>query len=960
LDCCGDDIPARAKALRGLGAALASAGQFDDARAALEAALELERAQPSPDPVRVGRALRLLAAVYLVAGEDERAVDLARDALDQLDGERSPGDAADACRTLGRVLWRQGDYAGALEAFQGEIEFAQSMADRDDARIGMALHHFADAARMTGSLDRAVANYRRALTHKNPATDPGGYWITQLALHRALTEMGRQGNALDITQEMLDHLTARGQPDLAAYGYAQAIRARTQQAMDRPIRAGQSIQEWTRLLAARSAEAVEGPHPGLPTLALGLAVRSLLADNRPALALPLAERSAALTAAAYPDALPAWAAARDLGEVYMALDRLEEAVITLEPLLGDDLRAQPGTFAQAHRLSGDAYRRAGDLETALAHYEQAADVEPDALLKGLTRRAAGEVLLDLGRPGAAVESFGLALELIERAEHPDVAAQLLTLQAQTLGGLNRYAEAIDVYEDALTVLRAVEGVSPEHTADVLHALGQTHEAQGQLPEAARVYRRALNVLERADAPRQIRDILHALARVAAALGEGTAVQLYEQTRDQTREWGDQRELGRVLCELGDVHRDAGRMLPAIQNYQAALEAQAADDLLSDRVNTLRNLGRAYAQMERYDEAREAWTEALDLSKDMPDLSPLETALTYHAIAEAHRSQRNYQKAEIAFREALKHHGPNSVPAAATWRALGQVLHETQRHPEAVETLRRAIEIEKAQPQQANARLVLTLQLLAEAQEARGDLDAAIARHHEALVYMDRRLQPVGYADSLRTLGRLYREHGAHQQAITALNEALEIESGHAPRSDERISETLQAIADTYRDQGELEKAAEYYQKVTVYANMSRRASTELRATLDELERRRATLQAAQQSLALLDRNDEADLKDLAFIYALIARSYANLSQPQECATTIHAMLDALDEHRADLDRDHTETDMRALAWLSIIHQAQDDDDIPAARAACAEALLSVSNANLRWVIEQLARSFEAE
>ena len=196
--------------------------------------------------------------------------------------------------------------------------------------------------------------------------------------------------------------------------------------------------------------------------------------------------------------------------------------------------------------------------------------------------------------------------------------------------------------------------------------------------------------------------------------------------------------------------------------------------------------------------------------------------------------------------------------------------------------------------------------------------------------------------------------GAH----TALNEALEIEGQHVPRSDERISGTLQAIADTYRASGDLEKAAEYYQKVTVYVHYARRASDDLRETLSELERRRGMLDAARQSLALLNRSSRPNLKDVASIHAMIAYAHAQLNQPQDSADTIRALIDTLGGRRDELSTSDPDADGRALAWLAAVQQAEEQEDLDTAQFACGSALEAVRNANLRWVIEQVARSLE--
>jgi len=189
--------------------------------------------------------------------------------------------------------------------------------------------------------------------------------------------------------------------------------------------------------------------------------------------------------------------------------------------------------------------------------------------------------------------------------------------------------------------------------------------------------------------------------------------------------------------------------------------------------------------------------------------------------------------------------------------------------------------------------------------------------------MDRDLQPVAYADALRILGALYGAQGDTAEAIKAYSEALDIEGNYVPRSDKRISDTLGAIADTYRAAGDLEKAAEFYQKVTLISNMARRASDDLRETLDELERRRGTLQAAQQSLALLKRRENPALKDLAFIYALIAYAHDQLTQPQDSEATIQTLLEELEHREAELSTDDADDDARALAWLLAARRAGD-------------------------------------
>jgi hypothetical protein len=129
---------------------------------------------------------------------------------------------------------------------------------------------------------------------------------------------------------------------LQFYGYARAPPARAIRRSRAPADSG------------RKSPAGAKPStiaPGVRRAGAGGA--SLLAEDRPALALATADREQEITAAHYSGTLAAWAAIRDAGEAYLALERHEEAVITLETLLDDPVReGSAATYALAHELCG--------------------------------------------------------------------------------------------------------------------------------------------------------------------------------------------------------------------------------------------------------------------------------------------------------------------------------------------------------------------------------------------------------------------------------------------------------------------------------------------------------------------------------------------------------------------------------------------------------------------------------
>ena len=123
----------------------------------------------------------------------------------------------------------------------------------------------------------------------------------------------------------------------------------------------------------------------------------------------------------------------------MALDRHEEAILTLEPLLTDAVRdGHAATYALAHERCGRAYWKLGDHAAALSYLRTAFDHEPDQHLKGLVQETIAAIQLEIGQPSDAVDSLRAALPLLNRDDHPDAAARVLT----TTGAHARRAEPL--------------------------------------------------------------------------------------------------------------------------------------------------------------------------------------------------------------------------------------------------------------------------------------------------------------------------------------------------------------------------------------------------------------------------------------------------------------------------------------------------------------------------------------
>ena len=139
------------------------------------------------------------------------------------------------------------------------------------------------------------------------------------------------------------------------------------------------------------------------------------------------------------------------------------------------------------------------------------------------------------------------------------------------------------------------------------------------------------------------------------------------------QWGTIQELGEVLRELADVHRDGGRLALAIQNYQAALST-TSPRRFSPASGSIRCATWAAPTLRWSATTRPAtvWTEALDLSRDLPDSvaarnrpDPSRHRGSVPQPGPVHRGRTSRTARRCATSTA------GSVPAAATWRTLGR-------------------------------------------------------------------------------------------------------------------------------------------------------------------------------------------------------------------------------------------------------------------------------------------------
>ena len=355
----------------------------------------------------------------------------------------------------------------------------------------------------------------------------------------------------------------------------------------------------------------------------------------------------------------------------MALEAFKKAV-ALNP-----------NFWQGHISQGRTYDRLGNLNEALAAYNQALQVIPENISKYFVHSQRGEIYQKLNHWQEAAAAFEEASQL-----KPEDEETLLKL-GLVYGELNRNQDAIITFHKAIQL-------SPNN-AKAYYELARIHYKLGQLTNAVAVLQRATHLKP---------DFAEAHNKLGEAYSK---LELYRKAAEAHRravilrpaEFIFSYNLGLAFKNLGlpeeantafnkainlnprnaEAHYQLGLGLGELGRLQEALEAfKKALSVNLNYIEAYTAMGMVYGKLGRYQEAAEAHQKALLLRPD--DLELLcNMGVAYSNLGEKGKAL-----------EALKQVVHLNPHFSLAFYHLGKVQRELGQHQEAAEAFKKAIEI----------------------------------------------------------------------------------------------------------------------------------------------------------------------------------------------------------------------------------------------------------------------------
>lgn len=379
-----------------------------------------------------------------------------------------------------------------------------------------------------------------------------------------------------------------------------------------------------------------------------------------------------------------------------------------------------------------------------------------------------QVLLILLAPAAFAQSSD-----IEEADR-------LNTEARRLLNLERYDEALPLFEKSLALRQ--KSLGPEHrlVAESLLNLGELHRRTRRYQMAESLMTRSLALFEKALGPEHT-DVGTALNNLAA-----------------------------VYNDMGDYAKAEPLLLRALAIIEKQLGPAHIHFLYA-----LGNLGNFYSKTGNYAKAESFFQRAIAIverarGKDHSDLAPY-----YNALAAVFFNKGEYAKAEPLFQRALaideKRFGPEHPSIGSLINNLGQLYHARGDYSKAEAYYLRARAIFEKSLGASHPVVSKTLNNLGVLYVSQLEFAKAEPLFQRALAIQENALGPnhPDVAAILNNLADLYQIQGGLLKAELSYQRALSIRERAYGADHPIIAETLQGLGSLHQKRGDYKKAEEF-------------------------------------------------------------------------------------------------------------------------------------------------------
>ncbi len=334
----------------------------------------------------------------------------------------------------------------------------------------------------------------------------------------------------------------------------------------------------------------------------------------------------------------------DLGVYRKAIDYYQQSLV-LQRATGD----RAGEASVLHDM-GVAYRSLANTSTAIELYKKAlplyhevGDKENEAnTLAGL-----GD-MYGLDEAQLALDCYNLALKLRDELGLHAGQAVMLNAMGNAHNALGDLTKALAYYNEALPLARAAKDLNAE--GDILHNLGMLYQTTGEQQKALEVGNLGLEIRKATGDRRGEASALSNIGNVYDELNERKKAREYHlQALKLWQSIGDRRGEARALNNLGNLWETTEDQEQALTYYNRALLLERTAGDRRSEAGTLNNIALIYDERGETQKALAYYQQALVMNEALGELDNLAAALNnigaiFGPMGETQKALTNYHQA----------------------------------------------------------------------------------------------------------------------------------------------------------------------------------------------------------------------------------------------------------------------------------------------------------------------------
>lgn len=259
-----------------------------------------------------------------------------------------------------------------------------------------------------------------------------------------------------------------------------------------------------------------------------------------------------------------------------------------------------------------------------------------------------------------------------------------------------------------------------------------------------------------------------------------AIQYFQKSIAIRRELNLRTGLDISLANLGSLYEAQGEYEQAKQLYSEGLDILQEQGNYADAIARLNDLARIHHAQGEYEEALKLYQQALKIYEDGKDTDIANYARTINLLAGTYHAQGKYAEAEKSYQKSLnirlKEFGESHPDVAVSLNNLGLLYAEHGKFSEAESYYQQALAIQKKLFGDTNLDIATSLNNIALLYYAQGRLTDAEPYLENALKIRKQLLgdRHPDVAGSLNNLAGLYKAQGRFAEAMPLYEEALAI------------------------------------------------------------------------------------------------------------------------------------------------------------------------------------------